>query len=54
MIQKTLNNSYYPVAFNAFGMLLSYSFANHPPDMHVHVMIKMMRGRQVTVIYGVT
>ena len=35
--------SCYPVAFNAFGMLFAYSFADHPPDMHVHIVIEMMR-----------
>ena len=33
----------YPVAFNSFGMLFAYSFADHPPDMHVHIVIEMMR-----------
>lgn len=32
----------YPVAFDAFGMLFAHSFADHPPDMHMHIMIEMM------------
>ncbi len=32
----------YPVAFDAFGMLFAHCFADHPPDMHVHIMIEMM------------
>lgn len=55
MNHKTLKCFFvvYPVTFNSFGMLFAYCFTNHPADMHVHIMIEMMGGRQVTVVDGV-